>query len=440
MFRAFALLTLAACGTDGLFGQPDGPGESDPEPDTGPPPAVRILTPADGQGFYGAELPIEFEVSDFVLDLEGLDGANVAGHGHAHVYVDGEPKGEATAGLFTVDGVAEGTHTLEVRLAENDHTELDASAERAFPVVHPVLAIDTPNDGALLTSSNTPLTFRVADFTVAAARGEPDVFGEGHVVVTADGSFRDYALDPMLPVEVTGLSPGAHTLAVELVDNAGAPLRPPVRAEVTVTVPDLAPGIYFDRSVAAEPWDSAVLPLGIATTNFVLAAPDGTGLPIAGTGYWHLFMDGVWVDGAATPERLMENMTAGEHVFDVILTGNDLIELPVRDRMWVTIPADRPNVAVSYPGRDWAMGPAFEVAFSAENFTLDAGAMGGANATHVGHAQVTLDGVPLGETASGTWPVSGLLPGSHTLRVELVNNDGTPLDPPVYTEFPFTVT
>lgn len=86
------------------------------------------------------------------------------------------------------------------------------------------------------------------------------------------------------------------------------------------------------------------------------------------------------------------------------------------------------------------MGPAFEVAFSAENFTLDAGAMGGANATHVGHAQVTLDGVPLGETASGTWPVSGLLPGSHTLRVELVNNDGTPLDPPVYTEFPFTVT
>lgn len=35
--------------------------------------------------------------------------------------------------------------------------------------------------------------------------------------------------------------------------------------------------------------------------------------------------------------------------------------------------------------------------------------------------------------------MSGLLPGAHTLRVELLANDGTPLDPPVYSEFPFTV-
>lgn len=437
MVRPYLFVLLAAC-QGGLFGDdadPSGPDEGE----SGLVPSVTLLNPAEGEGYYGADIPVRFEVKDFTLDAAGLGGANAPDRGHAHVYLDGELRGDAAEAEIEVADVFEGTHTLEVRLATNDHTELDAEAFREFPVAIPIVAVASPSDGAVLASSNTPVSFSVAGFDVLPTRGEADLFGEGHVVVKADGAFRDWSVDPLLPVEVTGLAPGPHTVQIELVSNTGKPLSPPVQTEVSVTVPDTAPGVYFDREVAAAPWDSAVLPLSLTTSNFTLAEPDGTGLPLPGVGNWHLYMDGEWVEGAARSEILLENLAPGEHLFEVVLAGNDIIELPVRDRMWVTIPADRPNVMVTQPGRDWAMGPSFEVTFGTENFTLDGGAMGGANAPHAGHAQVWVDGVMVGETAAGLHAVSGLLPGPHELRVELVNNDRTPLDPPVYSAFPFVV-
>lgn len=436
MVRVSALLLLGAC----QGGPPDdvknGPGE---DPGPGVPPTVTLVSPAADQGFYGAPAEVRYEVTDFTLDAAGMDGANQPGHGHAHVYLDDELLGESTDGGFVINGLEEGTRSLEIRLAENDHSELDVATARDFPVAAPILAITFPTDGSLLERSNTPVSFSVAGFDVAPVRGEPELFGEGYVVLKADGEFRDWSVDPMVPVEVTGLGPGAHTVQVELVSNSGGSLVPPIVKELTVTVPDLAPGVFFDRSVAAIPWDSATLPINVSTANFTLMEPDGTNLPIAGSGHWHMFLDGAWLDGRAATDFVLEHVAGGEHLFEVVLTGNDLVELPVRDRMWVTIPADRPDVLVSYPGRDWAMGPSFEVAFAAENFTLDAGSMGGTNSHHVGHAAVSIDGVLVAETAAGVHAVSGLPPGAHTLRVELVNNDGTPLTPPVYNAFPFTV-
>ncbi|MDP2305367.1 MAG: hypothetical protein Q8P18_05015 [Pseudomonadota bacterium] len=435
MVRLCALLLLGAC--EGL----DGPAKPGPDEEPGPvgTPGVTLVTPAEGQGFYGAPVEIRYEVTDFTLDAAGMDGANKPGRGHAHVYLDSELLGESTDGSFLINGLAEGTRTLEVRLAENDHTELDVTAERDFPVIIPVLAITGPADGTMLDKSNTSLTFSVADFDVMPARGEADFFGEGHVIVKVDGVFRDWSVDPMVPVEVTGLAAGPHTVQVELVSNTGLSLVPPIVKEITVTVPDLAPGVFFDRSVSAAPWDSATLPIHLGTANFTLMEPNGTGLPVPGAGYWHMFLDGAWLDGAASTDLVLEHVPPGEHLFEVVLAGNDLVELMVRDRMWVTIPADRPDVLVSYPGRDWVMGPSFEVTFAPENFVLDAAAMGGANSRHVGHAALWIDGALLAETAATTHGVTGLLPGAHTLRLELVNNDGTPLEPPVYTAFPFSV-
>lgn len=436
MVRVSALLLIVAC--DGGILNDGGPG---PGGDPGPSgtPTVTFVAPAEGDGFYGAPAEMQYEVTEFTLDADGLDGANQSGRGHAHVYLDSELIGESTDDVFVLTGLAEGSRSLEIRLAENDHTELDAVATREFPVMIPTLAITSPSNGAVLGGSSSPLTFSVADFAVLPARGEDDLFGEGHVMVKADGEFRDWGVDPLLPLQVTGLAAGAHLVQVELVTNSGRSLNPPVLTEINLTVPDLAPGVFFDRGIGAAPWDSATLPIKLSTANFTLMSPDGTGTPIAGTGYWHMFLDGEWLNGAALTDLVLEDMAPGEHLFEVVLAGNDQVELAVRDRLWVTIPADRPDVTVSYPGRDWAMGPAFEVAFSVENFTLDAGSMGGASKRHAGHAAVWIDGLLVGETAAGAHAVSGLAPGAHTLRVELVNNDGTPLVPPVYTAFPFSV-
>ena len=121
-----------------------------PQPVTNPPPAVKILTPADG-----ATVPAQFTVTTRTpgfhpsLSLEGKD--NIAGYGHLHVFVDmkmepmqGEMKGDMKGGMegemmsmagmvgmpgsssFPVDlsGWPAGPHTLTVEAVQNDHTDI----------------------------------------------------------------------------------------------------------------------------------------------------------------------------------------------------------------------------------------------------------------------------------------------------------------------------
>jgi hypothetical protein len=114
--------------------------------------------------------------------------------------------------------------------------------------------------------------------------------------------------------------------------------------------------------------------------------------------------------------------------------SNDGYELPVLDRLRVRVAPDRPDALITYPGDGWSMGASFDLSFEAENFALDASTMGGPNAPDVGHAQVYLDGVLFQETAANVVPLRGLTVGTHAVRVQLANNDGTAVSPPVYNE------
>jgi hypothetical protein len=110
-------------------------------------------------------------------------------------------------------------------------------------------------------------------------------------------------------------------------------------------------------------------------------------------------------------------------------------------------PAPAPQVAITAPvhGSTIPGGPV-QVRVDVRNLLL-VSKLGAANVPGEGHIHYFLDVVPPTEpgkpavTAPGTYAASnatvytwtGIAPGSHTFAVELVNNDHTPLIPPVFT-------
>ena len=84
---------------------------------------VKILSPSPQQAFVGNKVPLKFTLT------KGKRGA------HVHAYVDGELMGMFESQQGTLNGIAPGRHTLELRVVAADHqTELDAKDRVEFIV------------------------------------------------------------------------------------------------------------------------------------------------------------------------------------------------------------------------------------------------------------------------------------------------------------------
>lgn len=85
--------------------------------------SVKIISPAPDQIFTGDRVPLKFNLT------KGRRGD------HVHAYVDGELMGMFESKEGTLNGVAPGRHTLELRVVAEDHqTELDARDRTEFIV------------------------------------------------------------------------------------------------------------------------------------------------------------------------------------------------------------------------------------------------------------------------------------------------------------------
>lgn len=95
--------------------------------------AIEIASPADGDSVT-QPFDLEVEIDDFTLAPDSVEGANVAGEGHYHVWVDGEYFVAGVATTTEIDGLEAGEHELMVSLQNNDHTDLDEPV-KSEPVV-----------------------------------------------------------------------------------------------------------------------------------------------------------------------------------------------------------------------------------------------------------------------------------------------------------------
>lgn len=94
----------------------------------------------------------------------------------------------------------------------------------------PSLAIVSPADGSTTLDTDVDVTLSVQNFVVATAGN-----GDGHIHYMVDGGSTVMKYDTT-PISLTGLSVGAHTVYVELVDDAHNPISPAVNATVNFDV------------------------------------------------------------------------------------------------------------------------------------------------------------------------------------------------------------
>ena len=111
-----------------------------------------------------------------------------------------------------------------------------------------VMLISSPQEGSIIQASNIEVSVQVFNFRVSDKLGQDPVPGEGHIhyyldvaipttpgepAVSAPGTYKADFSTSTVWEEVT---PGEHTLGVQLVNNNHTPLDPPVTATVMVTV------------------------------------------------------------------------------------------------------------------------------------------------------------------------------------------------------------
>jgi plastocyanin len=184
---------------------------------------------------------------------------------------------------------------------------------------------------------------------------------------------------------------------------------------------------------------------------------------VAGEGHIHYFVD---VDAPTTPGQpavtdagtyaattatsyTWHNIGGGPHKFSVELVNNDHTPLspPIVASVSVNVlPEIGPASLVILSPKDGAVVPPgdIKVDIQVSNFNI-VDKQGQANVSHEGHVHYYLDveaptapGQPAipssgvwAHVAATTYTFGNVAAGTHTISVELINNDHTPLEPPV---------
>lgn len=249
-----------------------------------------------------------------------------------------------------------------------------------------------------------------------------------------------------------------------------APTTTPAPTPTPTPSPTPAPSITITAPTGNIIPQIGDVTVSVQVSNFNLIDKLGQA-NVPGEGHIHYFVD---VDAPTAPDKpavtdagtyaatsatfyTWHNIGGGPHKFSVELVNNNHTPLtpPVVAMVTVTVlpEIDPPSVVITTP-EDGSTIPAGDVTVSVQvsNFNV-VDKQGQANVPNEGHLHYFLDvdapttpGQPA-IPASGVWAhvadttytFGNVAAGTHTISVELVNNDHTPLNPPVVAKVTITV-
>jgi len=333
-------------------------------------PSVSILYPTPGLMLASSSLEVSIQVRNFTLNGSAIGGIDRPGEGHYDVLVDG---GRVTVGWSERENltrISEGMHLLEVVLAENSGAPLQprVNASVWFEVTAgaPALALITPLDGQSLNSSSPVVLVSAGNFRLEhASIGKPNTQGVGHLRAYVDGESRRSTGHARFPI--AGLAAGQHSLRVELVNNDGSPLAPPVRDHSSFTVLQGAPLLRV--SSPQQGWENftTTLDLRLEVKRFRIDPANGS---IA------LVVDGLKVGSLHTERMIVNRLMPGVHAISVALQRTDGAPLPtpVEDFVEWTVFNGSPSVTIQSPTREESIASSSPlVKAEVKNFPLGAG-------------------------------------------------------------------
>lgn len=81
-------------------------------------PQLQVMAEADPMGGWN----VQIDTRHFRFTPEHVNGENVAGEGHAHIYVDGFKFARVYSDWYHLKALTPGKHTIKVSLNANDHS------------------------------------------------------------------------------------------------------------------------------------------------------------------------------------------------------------------------------------------------------------------------------------------------------------------------------
>lgn len=404
-------------------------------------PSIEVVSPMDDSILYKNSLHLEVSIEDLEMNASAIGGENMVGEGHYHIYINDGLVGPFTDTMVMLEDLPAGDHVLKVQLVNNDHTpiipEVMDMIEFTIASDMPSIMIDGPMEGSIIYDDKLELMLNVSDFMLnATSIGLSNVPGEGHYHVyineTLVGPYTN------LSVLLEDLPAGDHVLKIELRNNDHSPLMGDMEMFMDLihfTISDMRPMIDI-----VHPMDMAIiykdnLDLHVDILNFMMNETAIGGNNSIGEGHYHIYINDVLVGPYVNLSVMLEDLPAGDHILKVMLVNNDHTMIygdmeHLMDMVHFTIVDQMPMIDIIKPTDSAKFyGSDLHIEVMIEDFMMNASAIGGNNSAGEGHWHLYINGDLIGPFTGMMVDLSDLPAGIHELKVELVNNDHSPLMP-----------
>jgi hypothetical protein len=217
--------------------------------------SVSILSPTAGETVEPT-FTANVSLKDFEIDPTAVGKANEKGKGHLHFVLDGGKYSDSVEPVFNYENISAGPHTLEVFLANNDHSNAGPKASVTFNVAPAQVgvSIDRPREGSK-TGGTFTAKVTLENFQIdRRALGKDNEMGKGHLHFALDDGRYDHPkysgangrlavklgvdgmYSPSFKPTITyrHIPAGAHALVVYLANNDLSRAGAEARASFTV--------------------------------------------------------------------------------------------------------------------------------------------------------------------------------------------------------------
>ena len=286
----------------------------------------------------------------------------------------------------------------------------------------PTMSWLSPADMAKVSTIGFRAVVNVQGFIIDQVNfGLANIAGHGHLHFFVDGGY--VGAIAQTGFDFGTLTVGSHVISAALHNNDHSALIPPVSAQITVQAGPTELRVL--EPVGGATVSSLGFRVRVAVSNFTLDPQDYAGAPIPGQGHIHVTSTTL-LAAVATESVVITGQAVGPLNLNVSVHNNDHSPISPAVFKLLTVTVAAPSIQASAPV-SIEVGQALNVSWTVNGFVLDNAAFGGTPEAGRGHVHVFVDGTYNTATAGTSVSLSGLATGTHTIRVELYNNDHTEL-------------
>ena len=264
----------------------------------------------------------------------------------------------------------------------------------------------TPVDKIYDRGDSVPVTFTLENFS----------FQAGYAIVSVDNIKSAHLRT--LNYTIPNITDGYKIVSVELFYDDGSSTGVKDTTKVTVTSPDSK--VKFIKPLDGDILNDTTVDVELSTESF--------GEQSTNKGELQLVVDGKTTPVTGNTARLMldwkEYDLTAQIVSDNVTKARSTIHIRIKPESLTT--GNEPNLSIWFPTEGFNVkGDLISVSVKLQNFNL--GTPGTERKANEGYLRFVLDGeVRLDNVTKASKTLSGMTPGSHTLIVQLMQNDGTP--------------